>query len=136
MTPVVVNRAVRVRSARRRASNNLHSSQTSPTWMPPRVQNSSSSLAIIYHFTGSQVHVIGIPEMWSSAKFARPSLPFVRDFASCPLDRPGGEGLAARLGLEWPQHSYSLLMGSGATSDFVLSVDGVWSNLREFNSIC
>ena len=31
--------------------------------------------------------------------FARPSPPSTRGFAARPLDRPGGEGLVARLGL-------------------------------------
>ena len=30
--------------------------------------------------------------------FARPSPPSARSFAVRPIDRPGGEGLAARLG--------------------------------------
>ena len=34
---------------------------------------------------------------WSSAKFARPSPPTTCRFATRPRDRPGGEGLVARL---------------------------------------
>ena len=34
-----------------------------------------------------------------SAMFARPSLPSAHGFAARPLDRPGREGLAPRLGL-------------------------------------
>ena len=36
-------------------------------------------------------------ETQSSAMFARPSLPSARGFTARLLDRPGGEGLAARL---------------------------------------
>ena len=40
-------------------------------------------------------------EMQSSAMFARPSPPSARGFAARPLDRPSGEGLVARLSLDW-----------------------------------
>ena len=42
-------------------------------------------------------HFSGPVEMQSRAMFARPSPPSVRGFAARPLDRPGGEGLVARL---------------------------------------
>ena len=45
-----------------------------------------------WHFTGSQVHVIGIPEKHDQVQcLLDPLRP------PHPLDRPGGEGLAARL---------------------------------------
>ena len=49
-----------------------------------------------WHFIGSQIHVIGIPEK-SSAMFARPSLPSVRGFVTCVCNWPGREELVARL---------------------------------------
>ena len=52
-----------------------------------------------WHTTASQVTCNWRSrKTWSSAKFTRPSPPTARRFATRPHDRPGGEGLAARLG--------------------------------------
>ena len=61
-------------------------------------QGTELVLDSIWHSTGSQVTCNWHSrKTWSSAKFARPSPPTAHRFTARPCDRPGGEGLAARL---------------------------------------
>ena len=61
-------------------------------------QGTELILDLNWHATGSQVTCNWHSrKTWSSAKFARPSPPTTCRFATRPRDRPGGEGLAARL---------------------------------------
>lgn len=63
------------------------------TWMPPRIDNSSSTLTgipLVHRW-----HVIGISrETWWSAKFSTPSPPTSHCFTVSACNRLGREGLA------------------------------------------